>query len=319
MGKSVFLLGTGFIGGSVLDALLQQKGRYEIAALCRDDKKAKKLEELGVRPVRGELSSDEVISKEAEQNDIILHIATADDLPSVKSILKGLEKRDTSKPPAVYIHTSGTGVLTVPTHPDDVCFNDKDQAKFDTLIPDHAPHREIDLTIKRAVEEKRVHAKVAIMMPPCIYGLGTGPFNRRSIQIPGWAKEAVKVGHVINHGPQNFWNNIHIRNLVSAYQTLLAHLEETEETKGPLYIIAETGSHRWGPLGVLLDKILKERNLVKEEMTEEKEGSTETETGTQSRSKSEWLHEWGWKVESEPSIQESMPEEIDHMREIGEL
>lgn len=319
MTKSVFILGTGFIGGSVLAALLDEKDRYEISALCRDEKKAKKLEELGVRPVMGELASDDVISKEAEQSDIIMHIATADDLPSVKSILKGLEKRDKSKPRAIYIHTSGTGVLTVPTHPDEVCFNDKDQAKFDTLIPDHAPHREIDLTIKRAVEEKRIHAKVSIILPPCIYGLGTGPFNRRSIQIPGWAKEAVREGHVINHGPQNFWNNIHIRNLVRAYQTLLAHLEETDETAGPLYIIAETGSHRWGPLGVLLDKLLKERNLVKGEMTEEKEGSTETETGTQSRSKSEWLHEWGWKVEPEPSIEESMPEEINYMQQIDEL
>lgn len=89
-------------------------------------------------------------------------------------------------------------MLTVPTHPDDVCFNDKDQAKFDRLIPDHAPHREIDLTIKRAVEANQIHAKVSIILPPCIYGLGTGPFNRRSIQIPGWAKEAVKEGHVIN-------------------------------------------------------------------------------------------------------------------------
>ena len=73
MTKSVFILGTGFIGGSVLAALLDQKDRYEISALCRDDKKAKKLEELGVRPVMGELASDDVISKEAEQNDVSGH------------------------------------------------------------------------------------------------------------------------------------------------------------------------------------------------------------------------------------------------------
>jgi D-arabinose 1-dehydrogenase-like Zn-dependent alcohol dehydrogenase len=70
MAKSVFILGTGFIGGSVLAALLDQKDRYEISALCRDEKKAKKLEELGVRPVMGELASDDVISKEAEQSDV---------------------------------------------------------------------------------------------------------------------------------------------------------------------------------------------------------------------------------------------------------
>lgn len=70
MTKSVFILGTGFIGGSVLAALLDEKDRYEISALCRDEKKAKKLEELGVRPVMGELASDDVISKEAEQSDV---------------------------------------------------------------------------------------------------------------------------------------------------------------------------------------------------------------------------------------------------------
>lgn len=70
MTKSVFILGTGFIGGSVLEALRQEKDRYEISALCRDEKKAKKLEELGVRSVMGELASDDVISKEAERSDV---------------------------------------------------------------------------------------------------------------------------------------------------------------------------------------------------------------------------------------------------------
>ena len=69
MSKSIFLLGTGFIGGSVLAALLAEK-KHTISALCRDPKKVAKLEELGVRPVQGELSSDEVISKEAAEADV---------------------------------------------------------------------------------------------------------------------------------------------------------------------------------------------------------------------------------------------------------
>jgi hypothetical protein len=54
-------------------------------------------------------------------------------------------------------------------------------------------------------------------------------------------------------------------------------------------------------------------------MVGDPEGSTETETGTQSRSKSEWLHEWGWQVQPEKSIEESMPEEIDFMRQVGAI
>ncbi|GAA5824450.1 hypothetical protein JCM11251_000428 [Rhodosporidiobolus azoricus] len=317
MTKSLFILGTGFIGGSVLTALLEKK-EFAIAALSRDDKKADKLKELGVRPVKGTLSDDEVISKEAAQADVILHIATADDLPSVKSIIKGLGQRDASKPPALYIHTSGTGVLTVPTHPDDVIFNDNDQEKFDTLIPDHAPHREIDLTIKSAVESGKLNAKVSIILPPNIYGVGTGPFNRISIQTPRWATTVVKQKKWTTWGGHRHWNNIHIKNLVSAYLTLLEHLESTDSAP-PLYIIAETGEHLWGDVGVVLKKELEARNLLSKDAPSEEieEGNTETETGTQSRSKSEWLHEWGWKVQDAPSVTESIGEELDVMIQNG--
>ncbi|GAA5906928.1 hypothetical protein JCM6882_000004 [Rhodosporidiobolus microsporus] len=317
MSKSLFILGTGFIGGSVLSALLE-KNEYKIAALSRDDKKSEKLKELGVRPVKGTLHDDEVISKEAAEADVILHIATADDLPSVKSILKGLGQRDPSKPPAIYIHTSGTGVLTVPTHPDSVVFNDKDPSKFDTLIPDHAPHREEDLTIKAAVESGKLNAKISIILPPTIYGVGSGPFNRISIQVPGWAKRVVKDKKFTTWGGHRHWNNIHIKNLVTAYLTLLSHLEQTSSAP-PLYIIAETGEHVWKDIGVVLKKELEARDLLPAggPNVEVEEGNTDTETGTQSRSKSEWLHEWGWKVQEVPSITESIGAELDVMKAEG--
>ncbi|BGP17093.1 hypothetical protein JCM10213_006877 [Rhodosporidiobolus nylandii] len=318
MSPTVFVLGTGFIGGSVLQALLDEK-KYEIAALCRDDKKADKLKELGVRPVKGELDSDEVISKESAKADIIFHMATADDLPSVKSILKGLEQRPASAKPAIYIHTSGTGVLTVPEHPDSLVFADKSPEIFDKNIPDEAPHREIDLTIKKAVESGMLNAKITIILPPCIYGIGTGPFNQRSIQLPLWAQDAVKNGKVISWGPHRRWNNIHIKNLVPAYLTLLAHAESSDTV--PLYVIAETGTHFWGDIAPALEAELKKQQLIPaDSKTEEvKEEGANSGTGTQSHAKSEWLHEWGWKVQPEESIVESVPETVQYMLKHGEF
>ncbi|GAA6018236.1 hypothetical protein JCM10207_002877 [Rhodosporidiobolus poonsookiae] len=317
MSKSIFLLGTGYIGGSVLTALLEKK-EYSISALCRDDKKAKKLEELGVRPVRGSLDDDEVISQEAGEADIVLHIATADDLPSVKAILKGLGSRSSSKPPAVYIHTSGTGVLTVPEHPVDVIFNDKSPEKFDTLIPDEAPHRKIDLTIKEAVENKKINAKVSIVLPPLIYGIGTGPFNQLSMQVQSIIRRAVKEKKVVVPGPERIWNNIHIKNLVNAYLALLAHLEATTTTP-PLYIIAETGENKWKDIGERVNAELQQRQLVSGEMTSEDKMWEENQAGSQSRSKSEWLHEFGWNVEPLDSVLDSIPKEIERMRADGEF
>ncbi|GAA6042088.1 hypothetical protein NBRC10512_007710 [Rhodotorula toruloides] len=331
MSKSLFLLGTGFIGGSVLVALLD-KGEYTISALCRDEKKADKLREMGVRPVMGELSSDEVISKEAAASDIIMHIATADDLPSVKSILKGLSQQDSSKPPAPY--TSTPGVLTTP-HPDDMIFNDGDQTKFDKEIPDDAPHRNVDLTIKDAVDNKKVNAKIGIMLPPLIYGIGTGyslpdvrpssglhvrrPFNQISMQIPWWLQESVKNNKVVRYGPKKRWNNINIRNLVPAYLTLLSHLEQVDTSK-TLYHIAETAEHQWGDIGTHMHKVLTEKGLISGGIEDKDEASQELAgVGSQSRAKSELLHEFGWKVGKEKSITESMSDEIDLMRKLGQL
>ncbi|CAF4564989.1 unnamed protein product, partial [Rotaria magnacalcarata] len=54
------------------------------------------------------------IEKAASESHIVIHTSnSADDLPSTKAIISGLNKRtkETGKS-AIYIHTSGTGVLT---------------------------------------------------------------------------------------------------------------------------------------------------------------------------------------------------------------
>ncbi|BGP49141.1 hypothetical protein JCM10450v2_005022 [Rhodotorula kratochvilovae] len=57
--------------------------------------------------------------------------------------------------------------------------------------------------------------------------------------------------------------------------------QRLEESPPPLYIFAETGEHCWGAI---------------------------------EPSESEWLHKWVWKVEALPSLEESIPEEIEHMK-----
>jgi hypothetical protein len=46
----------------------------------------------------------------------------------------------------------------------------------------------------------------------------------------------------------------------------------------------------------------------------------EIAAGQQSRAKSEWLHEFGWKVEhSLPTIFDSISEEMDEMKRLGQI
>ena len=107
---------TGYIGGTVLATLLQHPNvsQFNITALVRgDESRAKKLRLLGVTPLIGSNDSHDIIEKAASESHVVIHTAnSADDLPSAQAIVSGLSKRiKATGKPAIYIHTSGTGVL----------------------------------------------------------------------------------------------------------------------------------------------------------------------------------------------------------------
>lgn len=65
----LFLVGTGFIGGSLLTALLEAD-QYTITALCRKDDQAKLLKKLGVTPMMGSLDSHDLIKDATVASDV---------------------------------------------------------------------------------------------------------------------------------------------------------------------------------------------------------------------------------------------------------
>jgi len=72
---NIFLTGvTGYIGGSVLDRLLEHPNvaSFEFTALVRSSEKAAKLKALGVNPVVGSLQDLEILEDLASKADIVL-------------------------------------------------------------------------------------------------------------------------------------------------------------------------------------------------------------------------------------------------------
>lgn len=215
---TLFLVGTGFIGGTLLTSLLEQD-KYEISALSRSEDKANKLKELGVRPVMGSLDDEALVEESAKadvseiytetpplrrnetrlasstltltmslhRSSFTLRLPTTN-LQSNRSSrvslnvpLRKIQRFTFTLPevrsspflpslPRLEHHTDVSrslviaGILTVPLHPESIYFSDERPEQFDNLVPDHAPHRDVDLLIKEAVEKKQLNARVSIML-----------------------------------------------------------------------------------------------------------------------------------------------------------
>lgn len=70
MTKQLFLLGTGFIGGTLLSELLSKRPDLSITALVRSDDNAAQLKALGVQPLKGRLEDGEIIAEAASKADV---------------------------------------------------------------------------------------------------------------------------------------------------------------------------------------------------------------------------------------------------------
>lgn len=169
-GKSAFIVGPGFIGWNVLDLLIA--GGYSVTGFVRRKEHGQQIQDSGASPVYGDLNDKASITEQTLKHDIIIHTATADHLPSVEAVLDGIRQRAQNGQQTTFIHTSGTSVLddgAKNAFKSDKVYHDIVRDEIDG-VPDNAPHREIDLAIVKCQKELGEKAKIAVMIPPLIYG-----------------------------------------------------------------------------------------------------------------------------------------------------
>ncbi|KAH8990309.1 hypothetical protein EDB92DRAFT_1865722 [Lactarius akahatsu] len=222
---------SGYIGGSVLQRLLDhpKSDTFEITALVRNADKATLLNTVGVNTAVASLSDLDKLTELAAASDIIIHTADADDQNAAKAILRGLKARydQTGKVP-IYIHTSGTGVLTdnaAGLHDTDVVYADTDPEQIESLS-DTAAHRLVDREVVAA--DKEGYVRTYIVLPSTIYGIATGKLfdlgisHAHSIQLPVAIKASLDRGQggVIGEG-KNIWPNVEVHEQAELYQIIL--------------------------------------------------------------------------------------------------
>lgn len=234
-------------------------------------------------------------------------------MPSVEAILDGVKQRAGKGLSTLFIHTSGTSLLTdFPTvgnnaKTDDI-YHDNKREEVDSLADD-APHREIDLAIVKAQKELGDKAKLAIMIPPLIYGFNH-QHKRLTIQIPTLTRFALKHGYAAHVGKGlGVESNIHVLDLARAYIVLLHHMEKSSAAQvleNPYYFCETTGDQEpsWKDVAALIGEQLHKAGKIQDptpkELKEEDWNDVFGEfsgavIGLNSRSRAVRLRELGWK------------------------
>ncbi|OCK76829.1 NAD(P)-binding protein [Lepidopterella palustris CBS 459.81] len=267
LGKTVFLIGPGFIGWNVLELLVNEG--YTVSALVRRKEHAMSIHKSGALTIEGSLDDHDLIAEHSVKNDIVFHTATADHLPSVQAVLDGIKQRARDGKSTIFIHTSGTGVLddhALGEFKGEKVYSDDKPEDIDAL-PDDAPHRPIDLAIVNAAKELGEKAKLAIMIPPTIYGFNP-KHNRLSSQIPFITRFALKHGYAGHVGKGlSVESQIHVCDLARAYIFVLHYMECTspQELLVNPYFFCENGKEfSWQEVAEQVGKALHAKGLIKD-------------------------------------------------------
>ncbi|RGP65241.1 nucleoside-diphosphate-sugar epimerase [Fusarium sporotrichioides] len=237
----IFLTGaSGYIGGDVLHLLLKSHPAFQVRVLVRDQSKGAAITKAfsQVEIVHGSLDDTDVIAKEAQEADIVLHLAATGHLESVQTIYTTLSKKPKGPRSPYYIQISGASVLAAGELADktrvfgsgsDVMYNDLTGVDSIKTFIKQYPSRAVDNYIL-SVNEQNSPVKTALVVPPIIYGQARGPGNQRSMQIPDLANATLKRQRGLQVGSgESRWGNIHIQDLSRIFLQLIEKAVEGSE------------------------------------------------------------------------------------------
>jgi len=281
----IFIVGgTGYVGATVTGQLLASdpdKTKYSIRSLSRSLERAERdLVPLGIVPVHGTLDDLALLEKEAAEADVVLSMADCDHMTSVQALLRGLQHRprldSSSRKRPILIHTSGACVLLDKAHGEygtETIYYDNDTAQLSTLGVDQY-HRAVDLEVLSP--GLRGVADTYIVVPPAIWGYGSGPGKKGVYHVPPTVdvsllkKRAIQIGKGLN-----LWSKVHVEDLAQLFIIMLERaLQEPVDdnsstasaaSKAPLpknedgYYFAQAGEDfRWGDYAQIVAGVFKE-------------------------------------------------------------
>ncbi|PMD64312.1 NAD dependent epimerase/dehydratase family protein [Hyaloscypha bicolor E] len=258
----ILLLGaTGYIGGSILTHLINHPiaDTLSITALVRKPYQASILKDAGVIPLLfKDLDDYETIYDAAREADVVIAAASARHEGSAKACLEGLSERSkTTGQPAHYVHTSGASIIgdwpVTGTRVDEKTYSDVSddvfelEKMFEREEAGWSPVRSVNQLVVESGE--RLGVKTYIVVPPLIFGPGTGSFTLGFGQVHMMVQAALKRKQAVMVGAgSGVWSRIHILDLTSLYflltQAILDKKPDLRSGKKGFYFV-ENGTSSW--------------------------------------------------------------------------
>jgi nucleoside-diphosphate-sugar epimerase len=253
----------------------------------------------------------------ASKHDIVIHTASGFHTEAAKALVTGLGQRKAATGNDVYyFHTTGTSnigdkPITKEYHEARI-LSDKDDLYSYLKGREEREVYAQRTTDLAAIETGIKHdVKTYLIMSPLIYGLGSGLFNRHSVQIPNILRSAIRRGHVEVVGAgEGAWDQVHIGDLASLYELLLAKVLDGDKVpygKAGIFF-SETGDFTWRQLaeglaselflqGVIEPDQVRQLSLEKGAQVFSGGNVQRAELGfaSNSRSRAELSRELGWR------------------------
>lgn len=257
---------TGFVGGSVLTALLDSPSlkAHPITCLLRSSSAASTLTATYGNRIKtllyDGLDDTSTATAAAASHDIIIYCTLSYHAPAILALIRGLaDRKATTGRPVWFVHTSGTSnlgdlpvsgkYLHTPPHRefddarDNVYGFEKER---DAAVP--YPQRSAELAAIDAGMELGV--KTVVIMSPTIYGVGTGLFNKASIQVPACVRTALMGGRSVAIGEgAGIWDHVHVEDMAALYRVVVEDIVDRGGEGVPTgkkgILFCANGRHSW--------------------------------------------------------------------------
>lgn len=217
---------TGYVGSAVADALLA--AGHRVSGLARSEGAAKRLEERGIRAVRGDITDPARVGGAARGMEAVVHAATTHgegmqevDTGAVEAILGALGERG-----GTFVYTSGAWVMG--STPEGGELADEEMPIDPTPMLAWRPEVE-----RRVLQARGV--RTFVVRPALVYGGGGGVIG----ELVGWARQRGGGRYVVPPGRDPSWTLIHRDDLGRLYARLLA----SDAPGGALFVAAGDGPY----------------------------------------------------------------------------